>query len=195
MQAYSPMPSGRRAHRRCRPAPTLRPRSRIDSNRDPVLGRRLDDLLAAARVQVQPVSGQHAEIARQAYRDFGKDSGHPAGLNFGDCFAYALVGTVTSRSYSKATISFTRTSSPLYRILSPHGVACASSAMAGGWGPAMTHTKTGRRSRLQCVDDVPEDRRELRTDQHDYGERGNRYQSHQKSVLNHSLARLLVELM
>ena len=29
-------------------------------------------------------------IARQAYRDFGKGSGHPAKLNFGDCFAYAL---------------------------------------------------------------------------------------------------------
>lgn len=62
----------------------------VDSNRDPVLSRRLDDLLTAAQVQVQPVSAQHTEIARQAYRDFGKGSGHPAGLNFGDCFAYAL---------------------------------------------------------------------------------------------------------
>ena len=31
-----------------------------------------------------------ARIAREAYRDFGKGSGHAAGLNFGDCFAYAL---------------------------------------------------------------------------------------------------------
>ena len=31
-----------------------------------------------------------ARIARDAYRDFGKGSGHPAKLNFGDCFAYAL---------------------------------------------------------------------------------------------------------
>ena len=31
----------------------------------------------------------HADIARQAYLDFGKGN-HPAGLNFGDCFAYAL---------------------------------------------------------------------------------------------------------
>lgn len=30
-------------------------------------------------------------IAREAYRDFGKNSGYPASLNFGDCFAYALV--------------------------------------------------------------------------------------------------------
>ncbi len=62
----------------------------VDANRDPVLSGRLDDLLAVARVEVEPVTRRHAEIARQAYRDFGKGSGHPAGLNFGDCFAYAL---------------------------------------------------------------------------------------------------------
>jgi ribonuclease VapC len=62
----------------------------VDSNRDPILSRRLGDLLSAAEVVVQPVTTHHAEIARQAYRDFGKGSGHPAGLNFGDCFAYAL---------------------------------------------------------------------------------------------------------
>jgi ribonuclease VapC len=65
----------------------------VDANRDPVLSRRLDDLLAAAGASVEPVSRAHAEIARQAYRDFGKGSGHPAGLNFGDCFAYALART------------------------------------------------------------------------------------------------------
>ncbi|MGH7609056.1 MAG: type II toxin-antitoxin system VapC family toxin [Candidatus Dormibacteria bacterium] len=62
----------------------------IDLNRDPVLSRRLDDLLSTASVEVEPVTQQQAEIARRAYRDFGKGSGHPAGLNFGDCFAYAL---------------------------------------------------------------------------------------------------------
>ncbi|MGH2889493.1 MAG: type II toxin-antitoxin system VapC family toxin [Solirubrobacteraceae bacterium] len=62
----------------------------VDLNRDPVLSRRLDDLLAMARVEIEPVTREHAEIARRAYRDFGKGSGHPAGLNFGDCFAYAL---------------------------------------------------------------------------------------------------------
>ena len=31
-----------------------------------------------------------SRIARDAYRDFGKGSGHDASLNFGDCFAYAL---------------------------------------------------------------------------------------------------------
>jgi ribonuclease VapC len=36
------------------------------------------------------VTPAQARIAREAYRDFGKGSGHPAQLNFGDCFAYAL---------------------------------------------------------------------------------------------------------
>lgn len=62
----------------------------VDVNHDPVLSSRLDDLLAVAGASIEPVTKVHAEIARQAYRDFGKGSGHPAGLNFGDCFAYAL---------------------------------------------------------------------------------------------------------
>lgn len=62
----------------------------VDGNRDPVLSGRLDDLLDAAEISVEPVTRGQAEIARRAYRDFGKGSGHPARLNFGDCFAYAL---------------------------------------------------------------------------------------------------------
>jgi ribonuclease VapC len=60
-----------------------------DGNRDPVLSRRLDDLLHEAVVTIEPVTVQQAKIAREAYRDFGKGR-HRAGLNFGDCFAYAL---------------------------------------------------------------------------------------------------------
>jgi ribonuclease VapC len=62
----------------------------IDGSRDPVAGRQFDDLIRVARILVAPVTEQQALIARAAYRDFGKGSGHPAGLNFGDCFAYAL---------------------------------------------------------------------------------------------------------
>ena len=65
----------------------------IDANRDPVLSGRFDDLLAVAAVQVEPVTARQAQTARQGYRNFGKGSGHPAGLNFGDCFAYALSRT------------------------------------------------------------------------------------------------------
>jgi ribonuclease VapC len=62
----------------------------IDSAGDPVASRRFDELLTAAGISVAPVTEVQARIARQAYRDFGKRSGHPAKLNFGDCFAYAL---------------------------------------------------------------------------------------------------------
>ena len=62
----------------------------VDANRNPLLSRRLDDLIVQTEIAVEPVTREQAEIARAAYRDFGKGSGHPAGLNFGDCFAYAL---------------------------------------------------------------------------------------------------------
>lgn len=52
-------------------------------------GRRLDALLARLRIETVPLTQRHAEIARSAYQKFGKGR-HPAGLNFGDCFAYAL---------------------------------------------------------------------------------------------------------
>ena len=51
--------------------------------------RELDTLLVSARVELVPVTLDHAERARRAWRRFGKGN-HPAGLNFGDCFAYAL---------------------------------------------------------------------------------------------------------
>jgi ribonuclease VapC len=62
----------------------------IDGSRDPVASRRFDELVQIAELQVEPVTHDQARIARDAYRDFGKGSGHKAGLNFGDCFAYAL---------------------------------------------------------------------------------------------------------
>lgn len=62
----------------------------VDRARDPLVSRRLDELIAEAQIQIEPVTPSQARIARDAYRDFGKGSGHPAGLNFGDCLAYAL---------------------------------------------------------------------------------------------------------
>jgi ribonuclease VapC len=52
-------------------------------------GRDLDLLIHRLRVEVVPVTEDQAELARSAYRRFGKGK-HPAGLNFGDCFSYAL---------------------------------------------------------------------------------------------------------
>ncbi len=62
----------------------------IDGSGDPIASRRFDDLLREAHVTVEPVTEGQAHLAREAYRDFGRGSGHPARLNFGDCFAYAL---------------------------------------------------------------------------------------------------------
>ena len=62
----------------------------IDRDRDPALSARLDATLDKLEIAIAPVTAAHARLARQAYRDFGKGSGHPAKLNFGDCFAYAL---------------------------------------------------------------------------------------------------------
>ena len=61
----------------------------IDSSRDPIASRRFDDFFREAGIIIEPVTLRQAEVAREAYRDFGKGR-HKAGLNFGDCFAYAL---------------------------------------------------------------------------------------------------------
>ena len=62
----------------------------IDGSRDPIASRRFDDLIREAQLVIEPVTEAQARLAREAYRDFGGGSGHPAKLNFGDCFAYAL---------------------------------------------------------------------------------------------------------
>jgi ribonuclease VapC len=51
---------------------------------------RFDQVLAQFALTVEPLTEEHARIARQAYRDFGRGQGHPARLNMGDCFSYAL---------------------------------------------------------------------------------------------------------
>ena len=62
----------------------------IDAGRDPIASRRFDDFFREASLAIEPVTFEHARIAREAYKDFGRSSGHPAKLNFGDCFSYAL---------------------------------------------------------------------------------------------------------
>ena len=62
----------------------------IDSRRDPVASRQVDNLISRSGIQIEPFSAEQAVVARQAYRDFGRGSGHPAKLNFGDCLSYAL---------------------------------------------------------------------------------------------------------
>jgi ribonuclease VapC len=61
----------------------------IDANGDAEASRQLDNFIRRADIEVTAVTLEQAQIARQAYMDFGKGR-HKAGLNFGDCFAYAL---------------------------------------------------------------------------------------------------------
>jgi ribonuclease VapC len=51
--------------------------------------RQCDALFRRVGIVIEPVTVEHIHVARQAFHDFGKGR-HPAGLDFGDCFAYAL---------------------------------------------------------------------------------------------------------
>ncbi|MGA7341518.1 MAG: type II toxin-antitoxin system VapC family toxin [Terracidiphilus sp.] len=62
----------------------------VDGWRNPILSREFDELILRFNIQIEPVTAEQARIARQAYRDYGRGSGHAANLNFGDCFSYAL---------------------------------------------------------------------------------------------------------
>lgn len=62
----------------------------VDGSRDPVMSGALDRFLEESRIVIEPLTASQARIARTAYQHFGKGSGHPARLNLGDCFAYAL---------------------------------------------------------------------------------------------------------
>lgn len=52
-------------------------------------GDKLDQLLQTGQIKIEPVTVEQAEVARRAFRTYGKGR-HPAALNFGDCFSYAL---------------------------------------------------------------------------------------------------------
>jgi len=61
----------------------------IEGQIGPEAGRQCDVFFSRADIIIEPVTVEQAQLARQAFLDFGKGR-HPAGLNFGDCFAYAL---------------------------------------------------------------------------------------------------------
>ena len=61
----------------------------MDSKGRPVLSHALDNFLQAAQIGIEPVTVQQAQLARQAYREYGRGR-HRAGLNFGDCFSYSF---------------------------------------------------------------------------------------------------------
>ncbi len=61
----------------------------LEGRRSTSIGFELDLVVERTPIELVPVTVVHAQAARRAWRRFGKGN-HPAGLNFGDCFAYAL---------------------------------------------------------------------------------------------------------
>jgi ribonuclease VapC len=61
----------------------------LESKRGETAGREFDLFVFRMKIEIVPVDAEQAEIARSAWRSFGKGK-HPAALNFGDCFTYAL---------------------------------------------------------------------------------------------------------
>ena len=76
----------------------------IDASGDPIASRRVDEFFKIAQISIEAVTETHAQIALDAHRDFGKRSGHPAKLNFGDCLPTRLQNHLANRCYSKVVI-------------------------------------------------------------------------------------------
>lgn len=66
----------------------------VADQRSPELGRQLDILVDELGIVIEPVTRKHSQLARTAYRRYGRGSGSPARLNFGDCLAYALASVL-----------------------------------------------------------------------------------------------------
>jgi ribonuclease VapC len=65
-------------------------------------GREFDLFIVRAQLQVVPIDAELADLARSAWRKYGKGR-HPAGLNFGDCFSYALAKATGEPLLAKGT--------------------------------------------------------------------------------------------
>jgi ribonuclease VapC len=63
---------------------------RVDKGGNAIASDAFDDFIREAGIAIEPVTLEHAYLARRAHRAYGRGTGHPARLNFGDCFAYAL---------------------------------------------------------------------------------------------------------
>jgi ribonuclease VapC len=79
----------------------------LESRYGPDGVRDLDLFMAKAQISLVPVDVEQAELARRAFRDYGKGR-HPAALNFGDCFSYALARAMDAQLLFKAN-DFTQT--------------------------------------------------------------------------------------
>jgi len=85
----------------------------LEARRGEAAGREFDLFLGRANLEVVPVDAEQVEIARVAWRSYGKGR-HPAALSFGDCFAYALAKTIGEPLLAKG-LGFVRTDIDLCR--------------------------------------------------------------------------------
>lgn len=74
----------------------------LEGRQGEAAGREFDLFVVRANLQVVPVDAEQADIARSAWRKYGKGR-HPAALNFGDCFAYALAKSTGEALLAKGT--------------------------------------------------------------------------------------------
>lgn len=74
----------------------------LEFKRGEAAGREFDMFVAQAHFEILPVDAEQVEIARIAWRKYGKGR-HPAALNFGDCFSYALAKVLDEPLLAKGT--------------------------------------------------------------------------------------------
>jgi ribonuclease VapC len=74
----------------------------LEGRQGEAAGREFDLFVVRANLQIVPVDAEHAELARSAWRKYGKGR-HPAALNFGDCFSYALAKSSDEPLLAKGT--------------------------------------------------------------------------------------------
>lgn len=73
----------------------------VDATKDPVAIRKFDALIKEAGIEILSIDPKQVQVARAAYRDYGKGTEHRAKLNFGDVFAYALATTTRRKLLCK----------------------------------------------------------------------------------------------
>jgi ribonuclease VapC len=72
----------------------------LEARRGEAAGREFDLFIVRAKIEIVAVDAEQIEIARSAWRKYGKGC-HAAGLNFGDCFAYALAKSTGEKLLAK----------------------------------------------------------------------------------------------
>ena len=94
----------------------------IDGRRDQVGSAKVDRLIRKLEIEIVPFTESQARIARAAYVQYGRGSGHPARLNMGDCFAYALAEDLNEpllfkgRDFALTDIEIVTTADPRKRL-------------------------------------------------------------------------------